>query len=396
MGLQLAPAWIAQNIDSTDFQHPIELGRQMLASSYGRRSGLIQYGDLAVSTPGSGLTVNIAAGAAYLQGAESDLQGGYFAWLNDADSVNFGAPSASARYDTILLRVEDQQYGSIPADPGAYFDVVQGAVGGGAPRADSYFNFGGGAYVPGAWFRVADVLINPGDSSVASNHITQNNTYVAGPGGEILCSSTNRPAGVFGRSIYETDTGLAWRYDTGLSAYVMRNPYHKIQSLSVAGPTITFSSIPSNLKYIRIVFSARSTVAAQFDRINFLVNGDTTGVYSNFTSWIQNGGTSLGSNNTATNTMGEIGYCAGASLTAGRFSSGWCEFTDWDVPSGRTNYLNYLSGAGFFETTGLSLQSHTVGNYRGSAASGYTSLTLKTVSGSNFLAGSRAEIFGWA
>jgi len=152
--------------------------------------------------------VNIAAGAAVLQGVESNLQGAYFAWLNAADSVNFGAPSASTRYDSIILRVEDQQYGAIPGDPGAYFDVVAGDIGAGVPRADSYFNFGGGAYVPGAWFRLADVKIDPGDSSVAANKIFPSYQYVAGPGGIIFCSSTNRPAGSLGRKIFEVDTGL--------------------------------------------------------------------------------------------------------------------------------------------------------------------------------------------
>src|SRR5689334_5568753 len=194
MGLQTAPGYILKQSDGvTDFQHPIELARQWNDAMLGRRSGVLQYGDLAVTTPGSGLTVNIAAGAALLHGVENASQGGYFVWSNGTDAVTFGAPSASTRYDTVLIRVADNQYGSIPVAPQAYFDVVAGAAGAGAARADSYFNVGGAAYVPGAWYRLADVKIDPGDTSVAANKIFQTFNYVSGPGGVILCSSTNRP-----------------------------------------------------------------------------------------------------------------------------------------------------------------------------------------------------------
>src|SRR4051812_9297959 len=114
MTLQTAPAYIAKQADGvTDFQHPIELMRNLLAAQSGKRSGLFRYGDFNVTTTGSGMNVNVAAGSAYLHGVESNTQGGYFAWSNASEVLTFGAASGSTRYDTILLRVADNQYGSI-------------------------------------------------------------------------------------------------------------------------------------------------------------------------------------------------------------------------------------------------------------------------------------------
>jgi hypothetical protein len=388
MGLQTAPGYILKQSDgTTDFQHPIELARNLTDAMFARRSGVLQYGDFAVTTPGSGLTVNIAAGAAAIHGVESSTQGAYFVWSNASDAVSFGAPSASTRYDTILIRVADNQYGSIPVAPQAYFDVVAGASGAGAARADSFFNTGGGAYVPGAWYRLADVKIDPGDTSVAANKIFQTFNYVNGPGGLILCSSTNRPPGVAGRKIYETDTNLEYFWDLVSSSYKMSRPYKQTIDISSNTSSITFSGIPRTLRTVKVYVRARASNSATFINLCCQIGGDTGANYTHVYRQVNNasGSTLSGSGNNML-----LGYIAAATSSAGRFGNLEIRFTGWNATSGTlTAYQNGghdASGSDFVFNDG-------VGTYSG--ANAWNSITLFPNTSGQFVAGSQFVLEGW-
>jgi hypothetical protein len=176
MGLQVAPGYISQ----TGYNHPAELFRNITKAIWGR-SGLSRPGSFVIAPTGVAQQVSISAGQAVLLGTENASQGAYVAWSDASENKNFAAPSGSPRIDTLLLRVEDPQYGTIPGTPGAYWDIVQGVPAGSpAIRADSEFNSGGGFYIPGAWFRAADVRINPGDTVIPGGQITPNLRYVRG------------------------------------------------------------------------------------------------------------------------------------------------------------------------------------------------------------------------
>jgi hypothetical protein len=219
MGLQTVPGYIGQ----AAYQHPVELDRNMLEGMFGR-TGLLRVGDFTIAPTGTAQQISITAGRAFLLGAESLQQGGYFVWSDNTENKVFGPPSGSARIDSLILRVVDTQYGSDPGSPRAEWDIVAG-VASGSPtaRPDSDFNTGGTFYKPGAWWRVADVRINPGDTVIPGGQITRNTRYVRLPGGVAMCTSTTRPSDpALGDRIYETDTkrefiwnGTAWTWPYG-------------------------------------------------------------------------------------------------------------------------------------------------------------------------------------
>jgi hypothetical protein len=232
MGIQTAPGYIALNSDGvTPYQHPVELDRNLNEAIF-RQSGALRGGDWAITPTGTNQQVSIAQGFGFILGQESAQQGGYFAWSDAAETKTFGAPSGSPRIDTLLLRVYDSQYGTLPSGTGrVQWDIVAGTPGATpAVQPDSAFISTGGQWVPGAWMKWAEVRINPGDTVIPSGQIylpgsvvsgtgtTWSQRYARQSGGLILCTSVSRPASpTLGDHIYETDTkrhniwnGSAW------------------------------------------------------------------------------------------------------------------------------------------------------------------------------------------
>lgn len=204
MGLQTVPAYIGQ----AAYQHPVELDRNILEGIFGR-TGLMRLGDFAVAPTATAQQVSIAPGRAFLLGAESLQQGGYVAWSDQTENKVFGPPSGQPRIDSLILRVVDTQYGSDPGAPRAEWDVVAGVASGSpSARADSDFNTGGGFYKPGAWYRVADVRINPGDTVIPGGQITHNLRYTRTSRAHFLARSTDTISDqAIGDSRWDTDTG---------------------------------------------------------------------------------------------------------------------------------------------------------------------------------------------
>jgi hypothetical protein len=337
MGLQSAPAYIAKQADGvTDFQHPVELMRNLLSAQSGGRSGLFKPGDFTVTSTGSGMNVSVTAGAAYLQGVESNTQGGYFAWSNAAETLTFGAASGSTRYDTILLRVADSQYGTISGSSRAYWSVVAGSPGAGAPRADSYFNTGGGSYNPGGWLRVADVKIDPGDTTIASNKITLIHRYIAGPGGKVYCLSTDRPTGYLGLRIHELDTTLEWMHDG--TTWQLVGTYRQIVKLTVAGP-VSFTNIPTTLRHLRVSFTAKCESPGTL--IYLAVNNDFSNNY-NYTLYENY---AVGANNTSVVNTGGVRIATLPTNPATQWGGGVVDIHGWNSP--HANYLTGQSHVGF-------------------------------------------------
>jgi len=185
-------------------------------------SGAARLGDFAVAPTGTTRQFSIAAGRAHILGAENVQQGGYVAW-NDASELQVvGAPSGTPRIDTVLLRIYDSQYGTLPSGiTRAQWDIIAGTPGGSpAVLPDSSFLTGGANYVPGAWWRLCDIRSNPGDTTIPANQIYPTNTFVRVPGGVTLCYSVASTTGFGGRPsdplqgdrIYEIDTKFFYTY----------------------------------------------------------------------------------------------------------------------------------------------------------------------------------------
>lgn len=93
------------------FRRPLEAVLKQLAGAFPAWQGVVGATDLAV-TAGAGLSVNVAAGEAFIAGTDSStLQGAYHV-LNDA-AVNLPLAAADAtnpRNDLVIARVRDQEY----------------------------------------------------------------------------------------------------------------------------------------------------------------------------------------------------------------------------------------------------------------------------------------------
>lgn len=203
MGLQTVPGYIGQ----AAYLHPVELDRNIMAGIHGR-TGVMKLGDFAITPTGVAQQISIAKGRAFLLGVESNQQGGYTVWSDVAENQVFGAPSGSARIDTLIQRVVDTQYGSDPGSPRAEWAIYAGTPSGSpVALADSVFNSGGINYKPGAWWRVADVRINVGDTVIPDAQITRFLRYTRLSRGHFLARSTDSIADmVAGDSRFDTDT----------------------------------------------------------------------------------------------------------------------------------------------------------------------------------------------
>ena len=240
MALQ-TPAYIGV----AGFATPVETDRNLVEAIFGR-SGVIRPGHFAFTPLGSSqLGLSIAAGQAVLIGQESDQQGAYFVWSDAAETKLFNTPSGSPRIDSVILRVADSQYGTISGVPRAYWDFVPG-VASGSPvaRPDSDFNSGGSKYVPGAWWRAADVRIDPTDVVVNPTYLSNGlKTTYARTAGFTLCTSSTRPTdAAVGDRIYEIDTKKEYTWD---GTYWVNKPGQRITTLTGTPSTLNQDTLGS-------------------------------------------------------------------------------------------------------------------------------------------------------
>lgn len=382
MGLKTQPAYIGQ----TGYLHPVELDRNLIEGMF-QRSGMTRVGEMAVTPTGVSGQISVAAGRAFLLGVENASQGGYFVWSDGADLLSVAAASGNPRIDTLVLRVKDDQYGTISGSPAAYYEVVQGvAAGSPTARADSYFNSGGGAYVPGAWFRVADILRNLGDGVIPGGQITSNLRYVRTPGGVVFCTSSTRPSdAIDGDMVYETDTTFLMRRVGG--TWRMAAPYKQTNTLGGTAASVTFSSIPTSLKNIRITWLARADNAVNEQQIYLRINGDSGANYRYVFNQVANtavtGVQGLGVNQAV------VGYVSGSSTVANSYGVGTCDIMGWNGP-----HSAFLAG----QAQGSLMTSTNQWNLNGAwhyfPSGPYTSIQLLPQAG-NFVANSQFTLEGW-
>lgn len=191
MGLQTAPGYIGQG----SFQTPVELDRNWVAAVGGRRSGRIRYNDFALTPSPTAMQMTIAKGDAVVMGAEtSTIQGGYYAWSNASETINWPAAAGSPRIDSLILRVIDTQYGTDGSGNGALWQVVSGTPSG-SPVAvtNAQLDAGGALHRPGGYLRVADVLV-PASVTNLSTATVSNNLRFARIGRSTLCNFADLPA----------------------------------------------------------------------------------------------------------------------------------------------------------------------------------------------------------
>lgn len=170
MPLQVVPGFIGQ----TGYEHPVELFRNLVGNLTGNAKGLVgSPTGFALTPSGSSMQLTIGAGAAVIKGSENTSQGSYFVWSPTSEVKAWPAASAQPRIDSLILRVIDTQYGSDPASPQAMWDIVQGTPSGSpVQQPDVEFEAGGDFHRPGAWWRVANFLVEAADTNMAATTMT--------------------------------------------------------------------------------------------------------------------------------------------------------------------------------------------------------------------------------
>lgn len=191
------------------WRNSIEDIRAMVWNAWGRSQGIVT-GFVMTPTVGS-LAVDFTAGGAIIEQRGTDINGdgrGYFVYNDVTTTVTFSAPSAASRNDAVVFCWGDPQYGALGASAaspgGPQIVVVQGVSGSTTPRTDTQIQTAIGV---GGWFRFADVIIAPGNTTVQAGNITDNHPSVQsrpGPKRTQLTSSANftradRPAAVGAR-----------------------------------------------------------------------------------------------------------------------------------------------------------------------------------------------------
>lgn len=151
--------------------------------------------------------------------------------------------------------------------------------------------------------------------------------------------------------------------------------------------SVTFSSIPSTLKKIQLVWSARSTTAAVNTDLRMRINNNSTGVYFSNLSYLVN--------TTISNFIEDAGtYCTIAGITAANatasvFASGEWNAPGWNAPGG---YLNHQWTSHYWNAAATSALGRGGGMFM--VAGPYTRLDLFAAAG-NLKAGSEFTIYGW-
>lgn len=157
MGLQAAPSYIGD----AGFQTPVENDRKLIEGIF-ERGGLFRYTDFNLTPVVGTMAANVSAGMAMVKGFQNNTQGSYFAWSNEDEDIPWPVAGTQSRYDTLILRVVDTQYGADGIGSRATWEIVSGAEGGSpAPLTDAEIN---AAYPkPGAWIALYDVKVDPSD-----------------------------------------------------------------------------------------------------------------------------------------------------------------------------------------------------------------------------------------
>lgn len=173
MALKASAAYIAAG----SFQNSVLTDRALIEALF-QTEGVLGPSDFAPS-PGTGLAMNVAGGFAAINGQEATDQGFYFAWSEAQESIAWTVPDSQPRIDALLLRIADSQYGTVSGSQGAYWQIIPG-VPAASPVARTDSDINTNFDVPGAWMRICDYRVNPGDTTIDVARITDQRKIAQG------------------------------------------------------------------------------------------------------------------------------------------------------------------------------------------------------------------------
>jgi hypothetical protein len=218
MGLQVKPAYIG----TSGFQNSVENDRNILEHAF-TRSGVTRPSGFVLTNVVGAMTAQMTSGAFIILGGAA-TQGAYFGWSDATENIAWPASAGSARYDTVIARVIDTQYGADAAGDLCRWEVLTGTPGGSpVPLTDTEINTN--FPHPGAWMRMYDVLVPASATNLNSATFTKKYGYCNAMG-FTPCLSTARPTLALenGEAIYQIDDKRTFRWDSATSAWLLDRP----------------------------------------------------------------------------------------------------------------------------------------------------------------------------
>lgn len=368
-------------------------GASNLVAKSGFKPGAVNDpgGVTASGTPDA--NVHVAPFQLVLQTTRATVGGAYVMTLDASATVNIlstPADPTNPRNDLVIAQQSDTFYGD-----GVSTWQIRQVVGtpSGSPVDPTVS--GSTDYVT-----LARVRVNANATTITTGNITDLRTsghakslvgglYTSALGSILpVNSQTERDAlsSYDGLSVYRRDNdwleinnGVGWQQVT---------PYRARQTLSGSAATVTFSSIPSTLRSLRLRWTARSDNAVNAQFISIQVNGNSGANYSY--EFVQGNNTTASANNGVAQTGGVVGLMVGASASAGVFSSGAIDVIGWDNQHASSLGWNFMSQA---LGTGVANFFTMNGGGNASVAGPYTSVTILPQAG-NFITGSDFQLEG--
>lgn len=252
------------------------LGFDVATSPGTGAGGIYRTADYAVSQRGAGanMSVDVAAGGAYVDGSSSATQGGYYVH-NDA-VVNVAIDAAhptNARYDLVGIRVRDTEY--VPGSNDAAIVVLKGIEDGSLTEPTPPANF----------VTLARITVGAGVASILNANLLDRRRRVTALGGIIVATtSADFPAtGLWhGQVAVDLTARIAYIYDgsawTPLGQYVRAVSF--VQEILLGGDgSLDLTSIPATFGHLEVVGNVRSAIASVLDSTRFRLNGDAGANY---------------------------------------------------------------------------------------------------------------------
>lgn len=192
MGLQTKPAYIG----TAGFTNPVENDRNLIEHTYGR-SGVLRYGNFDLAAVAGVMQGQVQPGSAVVLGAAS-TQGAYWGYSDAVENLAWPAANGSnPRWDTLIMRVIDTQYGASGAGDLLRWEILQGtAAASPVVLTDTQINTN--FPQPGAWMRMWDVRVPAAVTNLTTATFTRRFPYT-NTNGVLLYNSAveSRPAGLY-------------------------------------------------------------------------------------------------------------------------------------------------------------------------------------------------------
>lgn len=115
--------------------------------------------------------------------------------------------------------------------------------------------------------------------------------------------------------------------------------YRATQTVSSAVAAVTFTGIPSTLRKLEVIWTARSTNAAVAQNLRCRVNNDSGTNYNG--NFIQLNNTTVAGNVQTAATFWQVGVITGSTAAANNFGGGEITIPAWNAPHTNINQVHH-------------------------------------------------------